>query len=157
MSARIREEFARFSTKFRPYARRKHRHSIFFSDQLLRTLLAFDLLNPVNERSLTKAMLGSHDISRSRSSAKELQRDRSVLPKARMAWSNQLMSATEVILAELSEIEKISANEARLASARVGYAVDPHSPEIQTRIAEMILSGTGEYLRNLVTASIPSL
>ena len=67
------------------------------------------------------------------------------------------MSATEVILAELSEIEKIIANEARLASARVGYAVDPHSQEIQTRIAEMILSGTGEYLRNLVTATIPSL
>ena len=43
MSSRIREEFAKF---FRPYARRKHRHSIFFSDQLLRTPLAFDLLNP---------------------------------------------------------------------------------------------------------------
>jgi hypothetical protein len=154
VSARIREEFARF---FRPYARGKHRHSIFFSDELLRTLLAFDLLNPVNERSLTNAMLGSHRISRSRSSAKELQRDRSVPPKARMAWSNQLMSATEVILAELSEIGKIIANEARLASERVGYPVDPHSPEIQTRIAEIILSGTGEYLRNLVTAAIPSL
>jgi hypothetical protein len=98
-----------------------------------------------------------HTIFPDHDPAKELQRDRSVLPKARMAWSNQLMSATEVILAELSEIEKISANEARLASARVGYAVDPHSPEIQTRIAEMILSGTGEYLRNLVTAAIPSL
>jgi hypothetical protein len=32
--ARIREEFAQF---FRPYARGKHRHSIFFSDQLLGT------------------------------------------------------------------------------------------------------------------------
>jgi hypothetical protein len=154
VSSRICEEFANF---FRPYARGKHRHSIFFSDELLRTLLAFDLLNPVNERSLTNAMLGSHRISRSRSSAKELQRDRSVPPKARMAWSNQLMSATEVILAELSEIGKIIANEARLASERVGYPVDPHSPEIQTRIAEIILSGTGEYLRNLVTAAIPSL
>ena len=152
--SRIREEFAKF---FRTYARRKHRHSIFFSDQLLRTPLAFDLLNPVNERSLTNAMLGSHDIYRSRSSAKELQRDRSVPPKARMAWSNQLMSATEVILAELSEIEKIIANEARLASERVGYPVDPHSPEIQARVAEIILSGTGEYLRNLVTSAIRSL
>jgi hypothetical protein len=150
-------EFARFSTKFRTYARRKHRHSIFFSDQLLRTPLAFDLLSLVSERSLTNAMLGSHGIYRSRSRAKELQRDRSVPPKARMARSNQLMSATEVILAELSEIEKIIANEARLASERVGYPVDPHSPEIQTRIAEIILSGTGEYLRNLLTATIPSL
>ena len=35
------------------------------------------------------------------------------------------MSATEVILAELSEIEKIIAHEARLASERVGYPVDP--------------------------------
>ena len=156
MSARIREEFARFSTKFRPYARRKHRHSIFFSDELLRTLLAFDLLNPVNERSLTNAMLGSHDISRSRSSAKELQRDRSVLPKARMAWSNQLMSATEVILAELSEIEK-SVPTRPGSQARESAMRRSHSPEIQTRIAEMILSGTGEYLRNLVTAAIPSL
>jgi hypothetical protein len=157
VSARIREEFARFSTKFRPYARRKHRHSIFFSDQLLRTSLAFDLLNLVNERSLTNAMLGAHGNYRSRSSAKELQRDRSVLPKARMAWSNQLMSATEVILAELSEVEKIIANESWFASERVGYAVDPHSPVIQARVAEIILSGTGEYLRNLVTSAIPSL
>ena len=74
-----------------------------------------------------------------------------------MARSNQLMSATEVILAELSEVGKIIANEARLASERVGYPVDPHSPEIQTRIAEIILSGTGEYLRNLVTAAVQSL
>src|ERR1700754_4456264 len=70
--------------------------------------------------------------------------------QSRMAWSNQLMSATEVILAELSEIEKIIANEARLASERVGYPVDPHSPEIQTRIAKIILSGMGVHLRNLV-------
>ena len=75
------------------------------------------------------------DIYRSRSSAKELQRDRSVPPKARMAGRNQLMSATEVILAELSEIEKIIANEARLASERLGYPVDPHSPEIQGRVS----------------------
>jgi hypothetical protein len=74
-----------------------------------------------------------------------------------MARSNQLMSPTEVIVAELSEIKKIIINETRLASERVGYPVDPHSPEIQTRIAEIILSGTGEYLRNLVTAAIPSL
>ena len=150
--SRIREEFAKF---FRTYGRRKHRQSIFFSDQLLETPLAFDLLNPVNERSLTNAMLGAHRTYRLR--AKELQRDRSVRPKGRMAWSNQLMSATEVILAELSEIEKIIANEARLASERVGYPVDPHSPEIQTRIAEIILSGMGVYLRNLVTAARPGL
>jgi hypothetical protein len=74
-----------------------------------------------------------------------------------MARSNQLMSATEVILAELLEVEKIIAKETWLASERIGYSVDPHSPEIQTRIAEIILSGTGEYLRNLVTAAIPSL
>ena len=102
-------------------------------------------------------MLGSHDIYRSRFSAKEVQRDRSVPPKARMAWSNQLMSATEVILAELSEIEKIIANEARLASERVGYPVDPHSLEIQARVSEIILSGMGVYLRNLVTAAKPGL
>jgi hypothetical protein len=71
---------------------------------LLGTPLAFDLLNRVNERSLTTAMLGAHRTYRLR--AKEQQRDRSVRPKGRMAWSNQLMSATEVILAELSEIRK---------------------------------------------------
>jgi hypothetical protein len=152
--SRIREEFAKF---FRTHARRKHRHSIFFSDQLLRTLLAFDLLNPVNERSLTNAMLGSHRTYRLRFSAKKLQRDRSVPPKTSMAWSNELMSATEVILAELSEIEKIIANEARLASERVGYPVDPHSQEIQARVSEIILSGMGVYLRNLVTAAKPGL
>ena len=67
------------------------------------------------------------------------------------------MSPTEVILAELSEVGKIIANETWLASERVGYSVDSHSPEIQARVAEIILSGTGEYLRNLVTATISSL
>jgi hypothetical protein len=102
-------------------------------------------------------MLGSHRIYRSRFSAKELQPDRSVPPKARMARSNQLMSAIEVILAELSEVEKIIANETWLASERLGYPIDPHSPEIQARVGEIILSGMGEYLRNLVTAAKPSL
>ncbi len=74
-----------------------------------------------------------------------------------MAWSNQLMSATEIIVAELSEIEKIIANEARLASERVGYPIDPHSLEIQARVSEIILSGMGVYLRNLVTAAKPGL
>jgi hypothetical protein len=90
-------------------------------------------------------MLGSHRIYRSRLSAKEPQR------------SNQLMSATEIIVAELSEIKKIITREAWLASERVGYPVDPHSPEIQARVAEIILSGMGEYLRNLVTAANPGL
>jgi hypothetical protein len=67
------------------------------------------------------------------------------------------MSATEVILAELSEIEKIIANEARLASERLGYPVDPHGQEIQARVSEIILSGMGVYLRNLVTAAKPGL
>jgi hypothetical protein len=67
------------------------------------------------------------------------------------------MSATEVIFAELSEVEKIIANETWLASERVGHPVYPHSPEIQTRVAEIILSGMGEHLRNLVTAAIPTL
>ena len=50
-SVRIREEFANF---FRPYARREHGHSIFFSDQLLRTLLAFDLLNPGQRKGVSQ-------------------------------------------------------------------------------------------------------
>ncbi len=58
------------------------------------------------------------------------------------------MSATEVILAELSEIERIIANEVRLASERLGYPVDSHSPKIQARVSEIILSGMGEHLRN---------
>jgi hypothetical protein len=67
------------------------------------------------------------------------------------------MSATEVILAELSEIEKIIANEVRLASERLGYPVDSHSPKIQARVSEIILSGMGAHLRNLVTAAKPGL
>ena len=67
------------------------------------------------------------------------------------------MSTTEVILAEFSEVEKIIANETLLASERVGYPVNPHSPEIQARIAEILLSGMGVYLRNLVTAARPGL
>ena len=67
------------------------------------------------------------------------------------------MSATEVILAELLEVEKLIADQTRLASERLGYPVDPHSPEIQARVGEIIPSGMGEYLRNFVTAAIPSL
>jgi hypothetical protein len=67
------------------------------------------------------------------------------------------MSATEVILAELLEVEKIIANETWLASERVGNPVDPRSAEIQARVAEIILSGMGVYLRNLVTAAKPGL
>ena len=67
------------------------------------------------------------------------------------------MSPTEVIVAELSEIKRIIAREAWIASERVGYPVDPHSPEIQARVAEIILSGMGVYLRNLVTAAKPGL
>ena len=67
------------------------------------------------------------------------------------------MSTTEVILAEFSEVEKIIINETRLASERAGYPINPHNPQIQARVAEIILSGTGEYLRNLVTSAIPSL
>ena len=67
------------------------------------------------------------------------------------------MSATEVIFAELSEVERIIVTETWLASERLGYPVDPHSPEIQARVSEIILSGMGEYLRNLVTAAKPGL
>jgi hypothetical protein len=151
--SRIREEFAKF---FRTYGRRKHRHSIFFSDQLLGTPLAFDLLNP-GQRKESHQCHTRFTRYLQIATRKELRRDRLISPKARMARRDQLMSATEVILAELSEIEKIIANEARLASERVGYPVDPHSPEIQTRIAEIILSGMGVYLRNLVTAAEPGL
>ena len=73
-----------------------------------------------------------------------------------MGRSNQLVSPTEV-LAELSEFKKIVANEISLASERVGYPVNPHSPEIQARVAEILLSGMGVYLRNLVTAARPGL
>ena len=67
-SRRIREIFSHLR-------RRKHQRSIFFSDQLLETPLAFDLLNPVNERSLTTAMLGAHpylQITRERTATRPL-------------------------------------------------------------------------------------
>jgi hypothetical protein len=67
------------------------------------------------------------------------------MKETRMGRSNQLVSPTEV-LAELSEFKKIVANEARLASERVGCPVDPHSPEIQARVAEIML----EVLRPFV-------
>jgi hypothetical protein len=52
------------------------------------------------------------------------------------------MSPTEVIVAELSEVQKIIINETRLASERAGYSIDPHNPQIHARVAEVILSGT---------------
>ena len=64
-------------------------------------------------------------------------RDRSVAPKTRMGRSNPTYERTEVILAELLR-SKIIANEARLASERLGYPVDPR-PETRL-VSEIILS-----------------
>ena len=60
------------------------------------------------------------------------------------------MSATEIINAEFSEVERIIYNETWLASEKAGYPVDRHSPEVQQRVADILLNGSGEYLRNLI-------
>ena len=60
------------------------------------------------------------------------------------------MSAKEIINAELSGVERIIRNETWLASEKAGHPVDRHSPEVQQRVADILLNGGGEYLRNFV-------
>ena len=60
------------------------------------------------------------------------------------------MSTETFIRTELSKIERIVKNETYLASERAGRSVDPHSPEIQCRVADILLAGAGEHLRNLI-------
>lgn len=57
------------------------------------------------------------------------------------------MSDTDVIRAEIPDIQSIVDDECWFEAERRGHAVDRHDPQVQQRVAEIILSGAGAYLR----------
>ena len=57
------------------------------------------------------------------------------------------MSDTDVIRAEIPDVQCIVDEECWLEAERRGQAVDRRDPVVQKRVADIILSGTGEYLR----------
>ena len=59
------------------------------------------------------------------------------------------MSSIEVIRHELPLVEQIFKNEIYLASEREGRAVSRHEPQIQKRVAEILLE-TGAHMRSVV-------
>ena len=55
---------------------------------------------------------------------------------------------TDFIRSELPDVKCIVQNECWLEGERRGEPVDIHDPEIQQRVADIILGGAGEYLRS---------
>jgi hypothetical protein len=58
------------------------------------------------------------------------------------------MSDTDVIRAEIADVQSIVDDECWFEAERRGCAVDRHDPEVQKRVAEIILNGVGAYLRS---------
>jgi hypothetical protein len=58
------------------------------------------------------------------------------------------MSETEFIQQELPDIAKIVRDECWLEGQRRGCPVDPHDDVVRERVADIILDGLGEQLRN---------
>ena len=58
-----------------------------------------------------------------------------------------MIPESEFIQMELSEIAQIFRDECWLEAERRGAPVDPKDEIVQTRVAEIILSGVGERLR----------
>ncbi len=57
------------------------------------------------------------------------------------------MSDTDVIRAEIPDVQSIVEDECWFEAERRGHAVDRHDPEVQKRVAEIILNGAGADLR----------
>jgi hypothetical protein len=60
-----------------------------------------------------------------------------------------MSSESEFILDELPDVASIIQNECWLEGQRRGCAVDPSDDFIRRRVAEIILSGAGEYMRRI--------
>ena len=54
---------------------------------------------------------------------------------------------TEIIRAEIPEVERIVKNECWLESERRGCHVGPHDDVIRRRVADIILAGAGASIR----------
>ena len=59
------------------------------------------------------------------------------------------MSESEFIRVEIPDVRAIVQNECWLEGERRGCPVDSRDQVIQQRVADIILSGTGEFLRKL--------
>ena len=57
---------------------------------------------------------------------------------------------SEFIQAEIPDVRNVVRHECWLEGERRGRAVDATDPVIQQRVAEIILSGLGEQLRNSI-------
>lgn len=58
-----------------------------------------------------------------------------------------MSSESEFIYRELPDIAKIVRDECWLEGQRRGCAVDPHDDVVRQRVADIILDGVGEQLR----------
>jgi hypothetical protein len=66
-----------------------------------------------------------------------------------------MSSESEFIRAEIPDVETIVRNECWLEGERRGCAVDPKDAVIRQRVADIILTGAGAYLRRLHSAGRP--
>lgn len=64
-----------------------------------------------------------------------------------MRISGRDMNDTDVIRAEIPDVQCIVDDECWLEAERRGHAVDRRDPVVQRRVADIILSGMGAYLR----------
>jgi hypothetical protein len=60
-----------------------------------------------------------------------------------------MASDSEFIRDELPDVATIISNECWLEGQRRGCSVDPSDPIIRQRVADIILSGAGEYMRRI--------
>jgi len=58
-----------------------------------------------------------------------------------------MKAPSDIILAELGDIEQVVRTACLVESAVRGEPADPHDPRVQLRAAEIILSGLGEQIR----------
>ena len=63
-------------------------------------------------------------------------------------------ASSELIRAEIGDLERIVKTAYEMESALGGKSVDPHDTSVQVRAAEMILSGAGASMRAMVERSV---
>ncbi len=66
----------------------------------------------------------------------------------------KFMSESEIIRAEIPDLEKIVRDECWLEGERRGVPVDRRDETIRLRVAEIILDGVGAYLRSKYSSTV---
>jgi hypothetical protein len=82
---------------------------------------------------------------------------RTATPIVIMGQWEALTPEAKCIRAELPKIRQIVQDECWLEDGRRGGAVDPGEAIVQNRVAEIILSGLGEHLREQIHLHPPAL